>query len=119
MILDEPATFLSPKERDELLYILKDFHNRGINILYISSAWEEISMADRVAVLHKGSISCLEYPERLLQDEETLNITGHCTPEIYKLIKELKKNDLCLPEYLQDVDQMVNSLIKIYKGKKD
>jgi energy-coupling factor transporter ATP-binding protein EcfA2 len=119
MILDEPATFLSPKERDELLYILKDFHNCGMNILYISSTWEEISMADKVAILHKGSISCLVSPDRLLQDEEILKDIGHCLPEIYKLTKELKKYGLSLPEHLQDVDQMVHSLINIFRGKKD
>lgn len=119
IILDEPATFLSPKERDELLNILKDFHNCGINILYISSTWEEISMADKVALLHKGNISCLGPPDRLLQEEKILKVTGHCSPEIYKLTKELKKNGLCLPEHLQDVDQMVSSLINIFRGKKD
>jgi energy-coupling factor transporter ATP-binding protein EcfA2 len=117
MILDEPATFLSPKERNELLHILKDLHNSGINMLYISSAWEEISMADRVAVLHKGSISSIEPPERLLRDEEILKVTGHCPPEIYKLIKELKKHGLPLPWHLQDTDHVANGLIKIFRGK--
>ncbi|MGA1864737.1 MAG: energy-coupling factor ABC transporter ATP-binding protein [bacterium] len=119
IILDEPATFLSPNERDELLHILKDLHSSGINILYISSSWEEIFIADKVAVLHKGRIYYIESPDRLLQDEEILKLTGHCTPEIYKLIKELKKHGLSLSEHEQDIDQVLNSLIKILKGKRE
>lgn len=119
MILDEPSTFLSPKERGELLCLLKDFHNCGMNILYISSTWEEISMADRVAVLHEGNISSLVSPNKLLQEGESLKIAGHCLPDIYKLASELRKHGLSLPEHLQNADQLSHILVKIFRGKKD
>jgi hypothetical protein len=90
-----------------------------MNILYISSTWEEISMADRVAVLNEGKISFIMSPNILLQKEEILKNTGHCLPDIYKLALELSKYGLNLPENVQEVNQMTYILTKIFREKKD
>ena len=117
MILDEPANFLSPKDRDELLRILKDLHHNGMSILFISRSWEEIFMADRVAVLHQGLISWGGPPDSLLQEKNCIEMIGYCLPDIYQLAMRLRQHDICLPEHIHDVNEMVLALTDRFKGK--
>jgi energy-coupling factor transporter ATP-binding protein EcfA2 len=118
MILDEPATFLSSKDRDELLHLLKAFHRRGKSILYIASSWEEISVADRVAILNKGGIIKTTSPKILMNDEKILDMSELCLPDIRKLAIQLRRFGLAIPDFIQNVDQMVQILQSIFKGKK-
>lgn len=115
IILDEPASFLNPKETDELLQIVKGLHQSGMSILYISTSWEEVSMADQIAVLDQGRITYISSPQKLLKEEKTLAITGLCPPLIYLLAKRLHKNRPSFPEHIQDVEKMTNALIRHFK----
>ncbi|MGA1790613.1 MAG: ATP-binding cassette domain-containing protein [bacterium] len=117
MILDEPANFLSPKEREGLLHILKNLHHNGTSILFISSGWEEIFMADRVAVLHNGLISWSGPPDSLLQEEKITEMIGYCLPDIYQLAMRLRQHGIRLPEHIHDVNEMVLALTDRFKGK--
>ena len=119
MILDEPATFLSPKDRDELLCILKGLHNSGMSILFISSSWQEISRADRVAVLHHGEISWTGQPNALLQEDKIVEMVGYCLPDIYQLAMRLRHHGISLPSHIYDVDQMADALTERFKEKRD
>ena len=118
MILDEPATFLNPKENDELRRLLQGFHQLGMSILYISTAWKEIAMADRVVVLQDGMISWTGSPGHLLQKEDILKKAGQCVPEIYHLAGRLRKNGYQLPDFIHDVDHMVRILCDLFNGRK-
>ncbi|MBN2373487.1 ATP-binding cassette domain-containing protein [bacterium] len=119
LILDEPASFLSFKERDELLQLVKGFHKTGVSILYISASWEEVVKADRVAVLNQGRISCMSQPDDLLLGGDILEGAGICLPEIYFLSKRLRDYGLMFPEMIQDVDRMACAIADKFKGKHD
>jgi len=55
VIMDEPTTAISVKERRRVLSLMKELANRGISVVFISHTLQEIfSVAHRVVVLRKG-----------------------------------------------------------------
>ncbi len=111
IILDEPGSFLDLNEKKEFLQIIRKLHTEGISILYISTSWDEVSMADKVTVLNHGKIYCSCTPEKLLTDEDALAIAGFSQPEIYLLAKELEKYCPFPEKIIQRADQLAKILI--------
>ena len=59
LIMDEPASALSVRERERLFSLIEKLRSRGITILYVSHSLEEIfRLADRVTVLKDGELVC-------------------------------------------------------------
>ncbi len=59
LIMDEPASALSVRERDRMFAVMEKLRQRGITILYVSHSLEEIfRIADRVTVLKDGERVC-------------------------------------------------------------
>ena len=57
MLMDEATVGLDPKSRHELLSALRaDVRERGLSVLWATHWVEEAETADRVLVLHKGSL---------------------------------------------------------------
>jgi ABC-2 type transport system ATP-binding protein len=57
IFLDEPTTGLDPQARVEVWRIIKDLANRGTTILLTTQYLEEAEqLADRIAILHEGTI---------------------------------------------------------------
>jgi ABC-type sugar transport system ATPase subunit len=55
LIMDEPTTAISVKEKIKVLSIMEDLAKRGIAVIFISHTLQEIfSVANRVVVLRKG-----------------------------------------------------------------
>lgn len=114
LILDEPTTFLDHHSRCELLKIIKNLHNNGTGILYISTYWEEISMADKVAVLKNGKEMYTYTPQELLIDQKILLGAGILLPDINLLAKNLKKFDpLIRAEKIKDIEHIIDIIWSI------
>ncbi|HVP19493.1 MAG TPA: ATP-binding cassette domain-containing protein [Spirochaetia bacterium] len=59
LIMDEPTSALSVRERERLFSLIEKLRGRGITILYVSHSLEEIfRLADRVTVLKDGELVC-------------------------------------------------------------
>jgi ABC-2 type transport system ATP-binding protein len=57
IFLDEPTTGLDPQARVEVWRIVKDLANRGTTILLTTQYLDEAEqLADRIAILHRGTI---------------------------------------------------------------
>ncbi len=54
LVLDEPASMLSPHARDSLLVYLDRLHSSGGTIIHITHDLDEASRADRVIVMDSG-----------------------------------------------------------------
>jgi ABC-type sugar transport system ATPase subunit len=55
LIMDEPTTAISVKERKRVLTLMQDLSKRGISVIFISHTLQEIfSVAHRVIILRKG-----------------------------------------------------------------
>jgi len=65
LIMDEPTTAISVKERKRVLDLMRELSQRGISIIFISHTLQEIfSVAQRVVILRKGS----KIAEKIVQE---------------------------------------------------
>jgi ABC-2 type transport system ATP-binding protein len=66
LFLDEPSTGLDPKSRSDLWRVLRRLREGGITILLSTHYMDEAdALCDRVAIIHKGRIACIDTPENL------------------------------------------------------
>jgi len=113
LIMDEPSTFLSHRERDELLMLIRGLHGSGMSILFISTGWEEIMMAERVAVLHNGRVCWCSSPSDLLCNETAVANAGLCQPDMLTLAERLRSQGIALPPGIHEVNGMARTLLAL------
>jgi ABC-2 type transport system ATP-binding protein len=66
LLLDEPSTGLDPAARADLLSHLKSLRNQaGTTVVLTTHYLEEADGADRIAILHEGSLVALGRPDEL------------------------------------------------------
>src|SRR5690625_4755501 len=75
LVLDEALVMLDPKSREDILALLKEsIDQRQITILSITHDMNEAAMADRVLVLHEGTIVQQCTPHELFKNEQGLEV---------------------------------------------
>ncbi|HSD09637.1 MAG TPA: ABC transporter ATP-binding protein [Candidatus Binatia bacterium] len=66
LLLDEPSTGLDPGARRDFAQLLRTLRDRdGVTVVLTTHHMEEAERADRVAVLHEGSLVALGTPDEL------------------------------------------------------
>lgn len=119
LILDEPSAFLCHRERDELLVLIRGLHASGMSILFISTGWEEIIMAERVAVLHNGGVCWCSSPSDLLGNQAVTARAGLCRPEMLALAERLEGRGIVLPTGIHEVNGMAGALVALTRKGRD
>jgi monosaccharide-transporting ATPase len=57
VIMDEPTSSLEPREVETLFGVIRDLHNRGIGIIYVSHRLDELyQICDAVTILRDGKV---------------------------------------------------------------
>lgn len=56
IIFDEATSMLDPQGRQQVHSIMQELHRQGLTIIYITHHMEEVLSAERVLLLHKGSL---------------------------------------------------------------
>lgn len=71
LIMDEPTAVLAPQEIEELFKTLRSMVGEGKSIIFISHKLDEVmSIADRITVLRKGSVTAAGLPAAETHKEE-------------------------------------------------
>ena len=66
LLMDEPTTGLDPAARSDLWRHLEELRREnGVTILVTTHLLEEADRADRIAILHQGTLVALDSPEQL------------------------------------------------------
>ncbi len=78
LLLDEPLGALDRKLREEMQIELKLLQSKlGITFIFVTHDQEEaLSMSDRVAVMHDGSIEQLDDPNSIYEEPATAFVAG-------------------------------------------
>lgn len=97
IILDEPTVGLDPYTKNELLNLIKYYNeNEGKTIVIVTHDMDVVSkLATRVIVLKKGDIIFDGDKHELFEKEDLTSTYNLDTPEITKVLKQLK-NELNL-----------------------
>ena len=69
LVLDEPASGLDPKGRQEMFKIIKDLRDSGTTIILVSHNMDEAAKnCDRICVIESGKIKAVGSPEELFEN---------------------------------------------------
>jgi energy-coupling factor transporter ATPase len=93
LIMDEPAAGLDPESRNQIFQLIKRIRQEeNTTVILISHDMDEVARwADRVMVLHQGTIEADGKPEKIFQEEKALEDAGVDLPQPGELMKRLRE----------------------------
>ena len=116
IILDEPTAMLDPKGRREVMdTVLRLNREKGITVVLITHHMDEAAMAQRVVVLHKGTVAADGSPKEVFSQVELLHSLGLAAPETVELCYELNKAGFDLPLNQLDTEECAQTLFQELK----
>ena len=116
IILDEPTAMLDPRGRREVIETIGRLNKeKGITVVLITHHMDEAAKADRVVVLHQGTVAADGTPQQVFSQVELLHDIGLAAPETVELCWELNKRGFSLPLDQLDVDACAQILYDAIK----
>ena len=98
IVLDEPTAMLDPKGRREVMETIQRLNKeKRITVVLITHHMDEAAQADRVVVLHEGSIAADGTPQQVFSQVDLLHSIGLAAPETVELCYELNRYGFDLP----------------------
>ena len=117
IVLDEPTAMLDPKGRREVMQTIGRLNReKGITVVLITHHMDEAAQAQRVVVLHQGSVAADGTPEQVFSQVELLHNIGLAAPETVELCYELNRNGFHLPLDRLDYEQCAQALYNEVKA---
>ena len=113
IVLDEPTAMLDPKGRREVIdTVLRLNREKSITVVLITHHMDEAAKAQRVVVLHKGSVAADGTPKQVFSQVELLHKLGLAAPDTAELCFELNQNGFALPLDALDTEECAQALYK-------
>lgn len=113
LLLDEATSMLDPMARREFCDVIKKEHRSGMTVVQVTHRLEEVTAADRVIVLEKGSLlwqgTAAEFfnlPGRFFTS------LGFSRPPLAVLRDELAERGVLSKEVLPDIDRIKEALCR-------
>ena len=117
LILDEPTAGLDPMGRDVLLSQIVHYHKERQNtVLLVSHSMEDIArVADRIVVMNKSKLVMFDETQKVFARGDELEKIGLRIPQITKIMSQLRKRGVDVPEGILTVDSAVDYLLPLIK----
>ena len=112
-MLDEPTAMLDPRGRKEVMDTVKKLNReKNITVVLITHHMDEAAQADRVVVLHKGTVATDGTPEAVFSQVELLHSIGLAAPETVELCYALNNEGFRLPLDKPEIEQCAQILMQ-------
>ena len=117
LVLDEPTAGLEPMGRDVLLSQIVRYHKERQNtVLLVSHSMEDIArVADRIVVMNKSKLVMFDETQKVFARGDELGKIGLRIPQITKIMSQLRKRGVDVPEGILTVDSAVDYLLPFIK----
>lgn len=117
LVLDEPTAGLDPMGRDVLLSQIVRYHEERQNtVLLVSHSMEDIArVADRIVVMNKSKLVMFDETQKVFARGDELEKIGLRIPQITKIVSQLRKRGVDVPEGILTVDSAVDYLLPFIK----
>ena len=115
LVLDEPAAGLDPMGREDMLTLVRSFHQAGTSIVMISHSMDDVArLAQRIIVMDQGQVALDGPAEEVFQDAERLNQMDLDVPQVCKLSLRLREEgfDFPLCYRMEDAEKALAALLK-------
>ncbi|MBO4867011.1 MAG: energy-coupling factor transporter ATPase [Ruminococcus sp.] len=118
LILDEPASGLDPKGREQILGMIKDYHRqKGNTVLLVSHSMEDIAKnVNKILVMNDAKLFCYDETVKVFHRAEKLEAMGLAVPQVTRVFNRLKAMGIDLGEDVYTVgfgrDLLLNRLGK-------
>lgn len=97
VILDEPTTSLTVKEKEKLFEIMKKMREDGLTILFITHYLEDaINLADRCVVMRDGKVAFYDRMEGLTENQLVGYMIGEKMSEFYPVYENYVTDKVAL-----------------------
>lgn len=121
LILDEPTAGLDPKGRDEILFQIRELHNKyEMTTILVSHSMEDVAkISDRIFVMNKGTCVLEGTSAEVFKQTKLLESIGLAVPQIKYLQLALREKGFDISDDVFTVEQAKNEIIRLLRGSKD
>lgn len=114
LILDEPASGLDPKGREQILGLIKEYHREKKNtVLLVSHSMEDVAKhAEKILVMNRAKVFCYDTPVNVFHRADELEKMGLAVPQITRVFNRLKAMGYDIKEDVYTVDFGKNLLLE-------
>ena len=117
IVLDEPTAMLDPRGRREVIETIQRLNrDKKITVILITHHMDEAAKAQRVVVLHKGTVAADGTPGEVFSQVELLHEIGLAAPDTVELCWELNKLGFSLPLDKLTVEDCAQALCDAVKA---
>jgi len=118
LIMDEPTSALSIREREHLFSLIEKLRIRGISIIYVSHSLEEIfRIADRVTVLKDGKQITTRDIDRTTPDEVITLMVGRELDQVFPPRARTVGKDMLTVRDLHSPPEVKNASFTVKEGQ--
>ena len=111
LVLDEPTAMLDPAGRKDLMVTIQRLcREEGVTVVLITHFMEEAVPADRIWILHEGTIALAGTPREIFQQGSKLAAFNLELPGPAELAERLRRSGILLPAGILTVEELVQSL---------
>ena len=92
LILDEPASGLDPKGREQILGMIKEYHKaKGNTVLLVSHSMEDIARnVSKILVMNDSKLFCYDETAKVFHRSAELEKMGLAVPQVTRVFDRLK-----------------------------
>lgn len=117
VILDEPSSALTPRERELLYRIVNKIKERGAGVFYITHCLEDVSLlGDRVTIIKNGKIMGTKIVSECPQEEIIQMLSGYYIKNRYPKIVIRKGKNIFSVRDLNFADKLYSINLDVYEG---
>ena len=117
IVLDEPTAMLDPKGRREVMEtVIRLNREKKITVVLITHHMDEAAQAQRVVVLHKGTVAADGTPGEVFSQVQKLHDIGLAAPDTVELCWELNQLGFDLPLDRLSIEDCAQALYDAVKA---
>ncbi|MBP5255484.1 MAG: energy-coupling factor transporter ATPase, partial [Clostridia bacterium] len=107
LVLDEPMAGLDPSGRNAIMGYIKNYREKHrTTVIFVTHSMEDAAKhAQRLIVMHQGSILMQGSPDEVFRRSDEIRAAGLNTPMITDLFAELANRGLNVPRSVYTVEQ--------------
>ena len=121
LILDEPASGLDPKGREQILGLIREYHEQMKNtVLLVSHSMEDIAKnVSKILVMNESKLFCYDDTVKVFHRSEELVSMGLAVQQITRVINRLKAMGIDIKDDVYTVGYAKKVILEMLEQKKN